>query len=58
MTDTPNIKRHTLAELRAMRDAKQIEKPEQQFSDENLPDSFWAKARFVYPKNTTDGESE
>jgi len=58
MTDTPSIKRHTLAELRAMRDAKQIEKPEQQFSDENLPDSFWEKARIVHPKNTTDGENE
>ena len=58
MTDTPNTKRYTLAELRAMRDAKQIEKPKQQFSDENLPDSFWQNARIVYPKNTTDGESE
>ena len=58
MTDTPNIKSHTLAELRAIRDAKQIEKPKQQFSDENLPDEFWDNARIVYPKNTTDGESK
>ena len=40
----------TLAEIRAMRDAGDIKKPEPQFSDENLPDSVWKKARLVMPR--------
>ncbi|MBR2573231.1 MAG: BrnA antitoxin family protein [Loktanella sp.] len=45
-----NIKRITLDELRALKDAGKLPAPKQQFSDENLPDSFWENARIVMPK--------
>lgn len=45
-----SIKRYSLEELRALKDARNEPVQEQQFSEENLPDSFWENARIVVPK--------
>lgn len=45
-----DIKRYSLDELRALKTARNEPAQEQQFSEENLPDSFWENAQIVVPK--------
>lgn len=45
-----DIKRYSLEQLRALKAARNEPAQEQQFSEQNLPDTFWENARVVVPK--------